>query len=202
MKFISDVKLKQIAASAEFIKVPDQIRESLNKQEIIHPEKTLYYRFFYFLSKILEPDLCVELGTNRGVAAACLALGNPLGKVISIDNMNKEKFKGCEQPNIDYWIQDSLALLKKDLQKIDILFIDTSSKGSRNRDEYDYWISRMSRNGIVFIDDIFIVKDYRGKITTDLMAEFWREFKPKGNKIELPLHGKNGFGAVILNGQS
>ena len=192
------MNLEKLAEEIKFMQIPDEIKESVYKQEQIHPEEALYYRFFYCLSKIIKPKLCVELGTNRGVAAACLAIGNPAGKVVSIDNVNKEKYKECNLPNIDFWIQDSLAPLKHNLQNIDILFIDTSSKGSRNKEEYDYWISRVSKQGIIFIDDIFIIKDHKGKITTDLMAEFWKEFKPKGTKIELPLHGKNGFGAVVL----
>jgi len=191
---------KIIRDLSELCDVPNEIYNSIIKQESIHPEKATYYRFLYQLSKKIKPYLCVELGTNRGIAAACLALGNPDGKVITIDIKDKKKFEGCLRPNIDFWIQDSLAPLKYNLENIDILFIDTSSKGSRNKIEYDHWIPYMRKGGLVLIDDIHIVEDINGNITTDFMSDFWFDFKPKGTKIQLPLHGKNGFGAIILNG--
>lgn len=188
--------LKELAALTSY---PEELKETLNIQEKRHPADVDYYRFFYQLSRCLKPKLCVELGTNLGVATSCLALGNPKGRVISLDISNKVKYPGCEQPNIEYLVQDSLAPIPKELKEIDILFIDTSSKGKQNKLEYEHWSPRVRKGGFIFIDDIFIIEDINGKITTDLMAEFWRTFEPSGIKFELPLHGVNGFGGVLLN---
>ncbi len=192
--------IKRLEELADVTTYPEELKETLNIQEKRHPANVDYYRFFYQLNKHLKLKLCVELGTNLGVTAACLALGNPEGRVVSLDVVNKIKLKGCIQPNIEYLVQDSLAPIPKGIKDIDLLFIDTSSKGTQNKKEYDHWLPSIRKGGLVFIDDIFIAKDINGKITTDFMAEFWRIFKPKGFKFELPLHGINGFGGVILNG--
>ena len=194
---IDKIKIEKLAINADRFFVPPQLFNDLQKQEEIHPQPVPYYKFFYHLSKLLKPKLCVELGTNRGVAAACLALGNPEGTVVTIDNVQKEIYVSCKLPNIDFWIQDSMAEPKDDLQNIDILFVDTSSKGSRNKLEYDFWVNRVRAGGLIFIDDIFIVKDHKGKIKIDFMAEFWKNFDPIGEKFELNLHGDNGFGCIL-----
>jgi len=175
------------------------IFQALLSQEKDHPQPVPYYRFFYLLSKLIKPNLCVELGTNRGVAAACLALGNPEGKVITLDIEGGKVYPECKLNNIEFLIQDSLAPIRDGIKDIDILFIDTSSKGTQNKNEYDHWISRVKPNGLVFIDDIYIVQDKDGSIKTDFMADFWNNFNPEGEKLSLGMHGENGFGAVVLN---
>ena len=45
-----------------------------------------YYSFFYFLAKKLKPKVTVELGSWQGTSAACFAVGNPSGLVITVDH--------------------------------------------------------------------------------------------------------------------
>jgi cephalosporin hydroxylase len=45
-----------------------------------------YYRFFYHLSKMLQPDLVVELGGWQGTAAAHFAAGHNETSMITIDH--------------------------------------------------------------------------------------------------------------------
>jgi predicted O-methyltransferase YrrM len=45
-----------------------------------------YYRFFYYLSEMLQPDLVVELGGWQGTAAAHFAAHNTKTTVITVDH--------------------------------------------------------------------------------------------------------------------
>lgn len=147
-----------------------------------------YYRFFYFLAKLLKPSLTVELGTSKGISSACLAAGNPEGKVITINKCN-ELLPECRMGNVAYLLQDSRVPV--DLpRKIDILYIDTEHNGIICQEEYDIWKSLMSPGGIVFFDDIHLSKS---------MDDFWAGFNPaEGEKFELPVHGEAGFGVVLF----
>jgi predicted O-methyltransferase YrrM len=45
-----------------------------------------YYRFFYHLSKMLQPDIVLELGTYQATAAAHFAAGYEWSTVITVDH--------------------------------------------------------------------------------------------------------------------
>jgi predicted O-methyltransferase YrrM len=70
-----------------------------------------YYRFFYHLSKMLQPKIVLELGGFQGTGAAHFAAGWPSAKVISIDHhsdtgdeLNQDKMlEACANyPNLVY----------------------------------------------------------------------------------------------------
>ena len=73
--------IQELAYHAENLSVPKEIEGSVLLQEKIHPQPAPYYRFFYHLAKTLKPSYSIELGTNHGVAAACLAMGNRGGDI-------------------------------------------------------------------------------------------------------------------------
>jgi len=147
-----------------------------------------YYRFFYFLTKIMKPKLCVELGTHTGISSACLAEGNPQGKVITV-NHHDQLSKECRRDNIEYLIQDSYMSISLP-GKIDILFIDTDHDGIRCGKEYEIYKDMIKPGGLVFFDDIHLFP---------CMDNFWNGFNPcEGEKFELEVHGKAGFGVVIF----
>ena len=148
-----------------------------------------YYRYLYFLADKIKPKLSVELGTHTGISAACIAEGYSEGKVITIDNHNYLR-EECKRRNIEYWIQDSLATLKRPIDDINLLFIDTAHDGVRAKNEYNYWLKYMADDGIVLFDDINL---------NDEMKQFWASFNPtEGLKFELLVHGWAGFGVILL----
>jgi len=148
-----------------------------------------YYRLFYHLAKVLKPKLVLELGTYTGISSACFAVGNPEGKVITVDHKERV-MPSCLETNIEHLVQDSLVLV--DVKEIDILFLDTLHDGIMVAKEYEIYKNRMSKNSLIFLDDIFL---------TEGMRNFWKGFNPGGQKAELPSHGQVGFG-VIINGMS
>ena len=149
-----------------------------------------YYRFLHALAKEVKPDLMVELGTWKGTSAACLADGNPAGRVVTIELFPRVLEEEVKRLNIEHLIMDSMDD-SFDLRNVDILFIDTEHDGLRPRAEYDFWLPRMSKNNIILLDDINL---------NDEMRAFWAELATPGEKIELPIHGEAGFGLILNQG--
>ena len=173
--------------------LPDKLEKIVSTQEdaslrlpgvVAH-----YYRFFYYLAKKVEPILTIELGTHTGISAACLAEGNPKGKIYTVDHKNYLK-EECIRDNIIYCHQDSLEPVEEiGSRDIDILFIDTNHDGERPLQEYLTYKNHMAKNGIIFFDDIYL---------SPKMEKFWESFRSKRKTIDLGVHGKAGFGVLLL----
>ena len=99
-----------------------------------------YYRFFYYLSFIMEPMNIVELGTDKGISAMCLAGSSPDIKVHTVDINLRVPMKN-RFDNINYHIHDSLIPLE--VNNIDILFIDTDHDGIRCEKEYELYYPKL-----------------------------------------------------------
>ena len=150
----------------------------------------LYYRFLYLFCYRMCPSLMVELGTCEGVSSMCMAMGNPGGKVITIDNNPSAILEKCRRSNIKYLTGDSVASPFEPISNIDLLYIDTNHNG-RALQEFNHWRPRLNKNALVLFDDVYLNYD---------MEKFWTSFKPEGPiKCDLPLHGKCGFGALKFN---
>jgi len=175
-------------------KLPEDLEEMVSTQKdallkcpgvIAH-----YYRFFYFLTTKFKPSVILELGTDTGISIACLAGGNPNSKIYTVDHTNHLN-RNFIKDNVKYLNQDSLKPI--DIKNIDILFIDTNHDGIRVYEEYMFYKNKMSENGIIFFDDIYL---------TEAMKYFWINLVPeKGFKFDLDIHGKAGFGVILLNNQ-
>lgn len=160
-----------------------------NDTKITEKRPAHYYRYLYFLSVMIKPKLSVELGTWHGLSTACLADGNPEGKVITIDK-DEVVHQDAVRPNVEYWHQVGTMKLKHDVENIDILFIDAEHNGSCF-EEYRFWMPRMKNRSVILFDDINV---------NDAMKAFWKSFNPTaGRKFDLPIHGEAGFGAVLIN---
>lgn len=149
-----------------------------------------YYRFLYFLMKETKFKIVVELGTSYGISSACLADGNSEARVITIDSQSVLR-KEAKRTNVEYYIQDSLILPKKEVNNIDLLFIDTAHDGSRCDYEYLLYEPLLAKNSLVFFDDVYVNAD---------MHSFWEDFRADGVKIDLPVHGNAGFGMIYRKG--
>lgn len=185
IRTVDNGMLRELADMAGQITVPDWLVH-------LPGGDAVYYRFLYLLSKQMGPRLAVELGTREGVGALALAEGGA-HRVVSVDVDLSRVQEACAHPRIEFRKHDSLSV-DPDLDDVDILFIDTDKDavhyGDQARREYDAWASRISEGGVVLFDDITI---------NGSMKDFWREFHPThGVRVELPVHGDCGFGAVIL----
>jgi predicted O-methyltransferase YrrM len=142
-----------------------------------------YYRFFYHLSKWLQPDLVVELGSYQGTAAAHFAAGcKGKGQVVTIDHhtdpgdeCNKRKTnETCKAfDNILYiqgWTNPEAALREygkhqlenainalpfvQQLKEIDVLFIDSWHTYDNAMLDWKYYKPLLNSPALVICDDI------------------------------------------------
>lgn len=144
-----------------------------------------YYQFLFHLARLMPSHLTVELGTWKGTSALCMAMGNPSGKVVTIDTSQGQIDPRCRASNIEFRHASSLDP-QPDLTGIDLLFIDTEHDGKLPDLELAAWEKRLNPDGVVVFDDIWLNED---------MLHFW--YSLSGKKCELPLHGAAGFGVLL-----
>ena len=156
-------------------------------------------RFLSFISKILRPNLILEIGTYTGYSALCLAEGlRPEGKIITLDvNEELEKFprsffdRTGFAPQIDYRIADAKNEIPTIAGPFDLVFIDADK---RNYALYfDLVIQKMNAGGIILVDNVL----WSGKIVDekaqDKSTQALRDFNqkcledPRVEKVLLPL---------------
>ncbi len=188
MEFI-DEAIEEYAR--QFSDLPSELLQSLDREthaRILQPRMLsghLQGRYLSMLSKLLAPQLIVEIGTYTGYSALCLAEGlQPEGRLITIDiNEELETFtrsffdKSAYAKQIDYRIADAQAELAKIDGPIDLVFIDADK---RNYARYfDLIIGKMRPGGLILVDNVL----WSGKIVdpkaTDKSTNALREFNQK-----------------------
>ncbi len=162
------------------------------------PSSFRYYRVFVTLARYMQPELIVELGTNKGTGALHFKHGCPEAKVITVDIYVSANDNLLAEHGIYHPISDSAdyASLVDD-GRVDILFIDTNSCAAENpqvsygriTEEIEAWLPKMKPGGIILFDDIRF---------NEGMLQAWDELE--GNKLEVrELHPPNvSFGVLLL----
>ncbi|MFZ1806241.1 MAG: O-methyltransferase [Cyclobacteriaceae bacterium] len=117
-------------------------------------------RILSMISKMIQPDLILEIGTYTGYSALCLAEGlSSNGKLITMD-INEELedrvrgyFKESEFNNkIDYRIGDAKEIIPTLDAPIDLVFIDADKEGYSLY--YDLVIDKMEKGGFIMADNV------------------------------------------------
>lgn len=183
-----------------------------------------YYRFFYALTKIIKPNILVELGTWQGTSAAHFAAGSPTTKVITVDHhtdpgddLNSIKTIGAvnQFPNIKYckgWTCNEIYEEEKDShsimgenafpkvmkelggEKIDILFIDSWHVYRQAVRDWNAYKPYLSKGALVIVDDVL-----QGSPNSAIhdVRKFWDELK--GDKyLDGSLHGGYPMGFLKI----
>jgi predicted O-methyltransferase YrrM len=147
-----------------------------------------YGRMLFRLSHHFHPALTLELGTSLGISTAYLAMGNPAGKVITVEGcpeiaMEAERnFKRLGISNIDQRMGDFDNLLPGILGEtgpFDLIFIDGNHKKEATLDYFRQCLQHITLNSVMIFDDIHwsegmqqawfeIKKDPKVKVTVDL----------------------------------
>ncbi len=169
----------------EGLDIPEDLLNVLKEEMDVNGHH--YYRFFYKIAFLAQPNLIVELGTYKALGCKSFKVGCPEARVITMDiRQNPDRKFGT--PGVEYWECSSLDP-KEELHDIDILFIDTEHDGMMPMLEFEKYKDNLSAHAIVFFDDVNLNAE---------MIEFWQGFNPDGfEKFELPLHGDAGFGILI-----
>jgi len=117
-------------------------------------------RILSMISKMIQPELILEIGTYTGYSAICLAEGLLAnGKLITID-INEELedrvrgyFKESEFDNkIDYRIGNAKEIIPTIEAPIDLVFIDADKEGYCLY--YDLVIDKMATGGFILADNV------------------------------------------------
>jgi len=170
---------------------PSDLLQSLDREthaRILQPRMLsghLQGRYLSMISKLISPQLIVEIGTFTGYSALCLAEGlKPDGRLISIDiNEELESFtrfffdRSPFAKQIDYRIADAQQELANINGPIDLVFIDADK---RNYAKYfDLVIGKMRPGGLILVDNVL----WSGKIVDptalDKSTNALREFNQK-----------------------
>ncbi len=188
-----------------FSDTPSELLQSLDREthaRILQPRMLsghLQGRFLSMLSKLISPQLIVEIGTYTGYSALCMAEGlRSDGHLITIDiNEELETFtrsffdRSPYSKQIDYRIADAKLELENIDGPIDLVFIDADK---RNYARYfDLIIDKMRPGGVILVDNVL----WSGKIVdpkaNDKSTNALRDFNQKClsdsrvEKILLPL---------------
>ncbi len=121
-----------------------------------------YGRLLYNLAREFEPENMLELGTCLGIGTLYLALGNPSGKVFSIEGSAEKASLASsmlqkEAPNTEIFIGNFDEQLPKVLQaagKIDLAFIDGNHKKESTLKYFNDILEYSHDNTVFVFDDI------------------------------------------------
>lgn len=131
-------------------------------------------------TKMINPQIALEIGTYTGYSAICIARGlNKSGKLITMD-INDEletMVRGFFEESglsdqIDYRLGNALDLLPEIEGPIDLVFIDADK--INNEKYFDLIIDKMSQGGIIMADNVLwsgkVIAGQERKIDKDTQA--------------------------------
>lgn len=158
-----------------------------------------YYRFFRELTKLLKPELSVELGTAAGGASMHMADGWPAGKVITIDRSPRKEYEPClayvkaNYPNWDLWRMDTVEAADKlhklfGVGKINLLYVDATHERKQVFKELRAYKDLLADGCVIVFDDLYLTLD---------MEEMWSDLR-EVDKIRIDvMHPEVGMGAMV-----
>lgn len=117
-------------------------------------------RVLSMLSKMISPDLILEIGTFTGYSALCLAEGlSQNGKLITIDineeleTLTRSFFSESEFGNkIEYLIGDAREVVNTIKGEIDVVFIDADKESYAVY--FDMVIDKLKVGGFIIADNV------------------------------------------------
>jgi caffeoyl-CoA O-methyltransferase len=117
-------------------------------------------RFLSLLSKLVQPELILEIGTFTGYAALCLAEGlKPNGKLITLDtndetsSIAKRYFSKSDYASqIELIIGDATKEIPNMNVSFDLVFIDADKENYSNY--FEMVIGKMNKGGLIIADNV------------------------------------------------
>lgn len=122
-----------------------------------------FARILYRIARKFRPELMVELGTSLGISGAHLAMGNPEGKLITIEGcpnigaISQSNFNELAIKNIELKIgnfDEVLPGILGDLPKIDLIFIDGNHTYEATHRYFEMFKPGLHEGSVVIFDDI------------------------------------------------
>lgn len=126
-------------------------------------------RVLSMLSKMIQPEKILEIGTYTGYSAICLAEGlQDGGKLITMDvnpeleAMTRRYFKEAGvEGKIDFRVGDAIKLIPRLNETFHLVFIDADKENYPNY--YDLVFDKVKKGGFIIADNVL----WSGKILED-----------------------------------
>ena len=125
------------------------------------------------ISKLINPERILEIGTFTGYATLCLAEGlRENGRIYTIDinleleDMVRSNFKKSElDSKIMYQIGDAKQIIPTLNETFDLVFIDADKKN--NATYYDMVIDKVRSGGVILVDNVL----WSGKVLDEGVSD-------------------------------
>jgi len=117
-------------------------------------------RILSFISKIIQPEIIVEIGTYTGYSALCLAEGLQSSGILHTIDINDEledfilRFfnKSIYKNQLKLHIGDALEIIPEMPDNIDLVFIDADKR--IYLDYYKLLIDKVKKGGVILADNV------------------------------------------------
>ena len=143
-------------------------------------------RFLSMISKLVNPEIIVEVGTYTGYSCLCLAEGlKKNGKIITIEKDEEfasiaKKFfdRSNYKEKISLIIDDATNVIENINEKIDLVFIDADKVNYSKY--YDMLFPKLKIGGLIVADNVL----WSGKVTEDVSDNETQSIKNFNTKVK------------------
>jgi len=143
-------------------------------------------RFLSMISKLVNPEIIVEVGTYTGYSCLCLAEGlKKNGKIITIEkdeefaSIAKKFFDRSEyKEKISLLIEDATKAIENISEKIDLAFIDADKLNYTKY--YDMLFPKLKNGGLIVADNVL----WSGKVTKEVSDDETQSIKDFNTKVK------------------
>ena len=143
-------------------------------------------RFLSMISKLVNPEIIVEVGTYTGYSCLCLAEGlKKNGKIITIEKDEEfasiaKKFfdRSKYKEKISLLIEDATTAIENISEKIDLAFIDADKVNYTKY--YDMLFPKLKIGGLIVADNVL----WSGKVTEDVSDNETQSIKNFNTKVK------------------
>ena len=143
-------------------------------------------RFLSMISKLVNPEIIVEVGTYTGYSCLCLAEGlKKNGKIITIEKDEEfasiaKKFfdKSNYKEKISLLIEDATKAIENISEKIDLAFIDADKVNYTKY--YDMLFPKLKIGGLIVADNVL----WSGKVTKKVSDNETQSIKNFNTKVK------------------
>ena len=143
-------------------------------------------RFLSMISKLVNPEIIVEVGTYTGYSCLCLAEGlKKNGKIITIEKDEEfasiaKKFfdRSKYKEKISLLIEDATTAIENISEKIDLVFIDADKVNYTKY--YDMLFPKLKIGGLIVADNVL----WSGKVTKKVSDNETQSIKNFNTKVK------------------
>ena len=143
-------------------------------------------RFLSMISKLVNPEIIVEVGTYTGYSCLCLAEGlKKNGKIITIEKDEEfasiaKKFfdRSKYKEKISLLIEDATKAIENISEKIDLAFIDADKVNYTKY--YDMLFPKLKIGGLIVADNVL----WSGKVTKKVSDNETQSIKNFNAKVK------------------